>query len=139
MKTTNASYSSENINDYYDSCKIDYQRIWALERAAAMHYGCWENDVRNLIDALERENRLLGEMAGIKSTDVILDAGCGFGGSSIYLARNFLCHVVGIDINDKHIAAAKNRANKSSIDSKTIFLVMNYEEMNFEDESFDVV
>ena len=46
------------------------------------------------LDATE----LLAERCGISSAMTILDAGCGRGSSSIFLARRYGCKVVGVDI-----------------------------------------
>jgi 2-polyprenyl-3-methyl-5-hydroxy-6-metoxy-1,4-benzoquinol methylase len=46
----------------------------------------------------------------------ILDAGCGFGGCALYLARIFpSCQIVGIDINEKNIETCTFIANKFSL------------------------
>jgi len=53
----------------------------------------------------------------------ILDAGCGFGGCSLYLARTFRsCRIVGIDINHSDIDNCQFIANKYSMRNVSFFL-----------------
>lgn len=45
----------------------------------------------------------------------MLDAGCGIGGSSIWLAKNIQCTVTGISISEKQINNAQNLALKNNV------------------------
>ena len=127
------------IVDYYDSCNIDYKLIWNLDRSYAMHFGYWDEKVKNFSQSLERENEILAEMAKIKGSDVVLDAGCGVGGSSIFLAKKFGCKVVGITLSKKQAEQAIRNAERNGVESNTEFLVMDFENMTFPDKTFDVV
>lgn len=127
------------IKDYYDACQKDYKRVWHLDRCMAMHMGFWDQTTRCLKDALIRENELLAEMANIQSSDKVLDAGCGVGGSAIYLAKNIGCHATGITITPSQIAYAKQYAKQHNVSDKTTFEIADYTQTHFPDESFDVV
>ena len=72
------------IVEYYDTCEGDYRIFWDLDRSLAMHAGYWDSETKTLADALKRENEILAELAGVTSSDYVLDAGCGVGGSSIF-------------------------------------------------------
>ena len=51
--------SRQQIIDYYDSCEIDYRMIWNLDRSYAMHYGYWDEKVKNFPQAPQREKEIL--------------------------------------------------------------------------------
>ena len=52
----------------------------------------------------------------------ILDAGCGFGGCALYLARIFpSCEIVGMDINQDNIENCKFISNKYSLENTSFF------------------
>lgn len=131
--------SKEQIVNYYDSAEIDYKLIWNLRESLALHFGYWDDKVKNFQQALERENEILAEMAHIKSSDVVLDAGCGVGGSSIFLAKKFGCKVIGITLSQKQADMATKNALQNGVAGNTEFIVMDFENMTFSDGKFDVV
>ena len=105
----------------------------------AMHYGYWDKDTRNLRQSLTNMNVKLAELTGISKDDFVLDAGCGVGGSSIFLAKNFGCKVIGITLSSKQVEAAKMNALNNGISGKATFEINNYSSTNYPDEIFDVV
>ncbi len=135
----NNEITGQQIVDYYDACNIDYRLIWNLDKSYAMHFGYWDKKVKNFSQSLERENEVLAEMARIKSSDVVLDAGCGVGGSSIFLAKKFGCEVVGITLSRKQADAAAKNAERNGVAGNTEFLVMDFENITLPNEKFDVV
>jgi ubiquinone/menaquinone biosynthesis C-methylase UbiE len=84
-------------------------------------------------------NEVMAEMASISEGERVLDAGCGVGGSSIFLAKHFGCRVTGITLSEGQAAAARQHAEKAGIAPLTDFLVMNYMKTGFPDEQFDIL
>lgn len=56
------------------------------------------------------------KLAGVKSTDIVYDLGCGDGRIVIAAAKNHGAHGVGIDINPVRIAEAKENAKKAGVE-----------------------
>ncbi len=134
----------QNIIDYYNSTENAYKDSWDLNNSLAIHYGYWDEQVKNFPQSLLRMNEVMMEAAAIKSTDHVLDAGCGIGGSSIFLADKIGCSVTGISLSERQITKAKEMAKQKKPDSypvenKTNFEIMNYCATSFPDKSFDVV
>jgi tocopherol O-methyltransferase len=129
----------EQIIQYYDTCEIDYRLLWDLEHSLAMHAGFWDSRVKTLREALQRENEVLAEMANIQKGETVLDAGCGVGGSSIFLAQRYGCRVTGITLSAKQVQKASEYARKLAVEPLPSFQVMDYTQTHFEDSSFDVV
>ena len=77
----------EQIIQYYDNCHGDFQLAWHLNSHLSMHYGYWTGETANSREALSNLDRKVAETVAIKPNDLVLDAGCGVGGSAIYLAR----------------------------------------------------
>jgi tocopherol O-methyltransferase len=78
----------------------------------------------------------LAELANVKLGSEILDIGCGMGGSSLYLARNYNATVTGITISPVQVEMATAAAARERIDVK--FLVMDAEAMDFK-KQFDIL
>ena len=62
------------------------------------------------------------KLAGVQSTDVVYDLGCGDGRIVIAAAKNFGARGVGIDIDPQRIAEAKENARKAGVESRVRFL-----------------
>lgn len=135
MKT----FTPQDVANYYDQTEVHYRRFWKFEEALGLHYGIWSEGIKNLKEAVLNSNKLLAELGAIKSTDVVLDAGCGVGGSSIYLAKNIGCKVTGITLSEKQAATATEFAVKHGVAQLVSFKAMNYITTSFADNSFDFV
>jgi len=68
----------------------------------------------------------------------VLDAGCGLGGVSRYVASRYNCHVVGVDLTPRFVAAAKELSVKTGLDLLTEFMVASVTDLPaLEDASFE--
>jgi tocopherol O-methyltransferase len=131
--------TNKSTIDYYETCESDYRIFWDLDRSMAMHAGFWDKSTRTLEDALRRENEVLAEYAQIKNSDTVLDAGCGVGGSSVFLAKKYSCQMVGITLSEKQVSTALLNAKNHGVSSLTKFMVMDFCHLQFPDHSFDVI
>ena len=61
-----------------------------LNNSLAIHYGYWDEKVKIISASLLRMNEVMTEARRITATDKVLDAGCGVGGSSIFIAAQQL-------------------------------------------------
>ena len=135
----NLSSYHKNIVDYYAATENAYKDSWDLDNSFAIHYGYWDEKVKTFSQSLLRMNEVMMEAAQIKSTDNVLDAGCGIGGSCIFLAERIGCNVTGISLSEKQIQKARNLIQRKKVEDKVEVEVMNYCATTFSDESFDVV
>jgi tocopherol O-methyltransferase len=129
----------ERIVTYFDSCEVDYRLLWDLDGSLAMHIGYWDTSTRSLRQALRRQNEVLAQVAGVQSSDVVLDAGCGVGGSAIFLARELGCRAIGLTLSYRQARTARLEARRRGVGHRTDFFVMDYAETGFSDATFDVV
>lgn len=77
-------------------------------------------------------------LSKISDNKKFLDYCCGDGSISIFLAQNN-AEITGIDISDVSIKIAKQNASKKGLENNPTFLVMDAENMEFDDNSFDVI
>jgi tocopherol O-methyltransferase len=127
------------IVDYYHSTENAYKDSWDLNNSLAIHYGYWDRQVNSFPRSLIRMNEVMAEAALIRKKDRILDAGCGVGGSSIFLATVFDCRVTGITLSERQVWQACDNADKRMVADQVDFKVMDYCNTDFPDASFDVV
>ena len=63
---------------------------------------------------------------------------CGAGIAASYTAREYGCHVTGIDIFDEMFARAREQAERVGVTDQTEFRVAHALDMPFDDNTFDV-
>ncbi|HKI97462.1 MAG TPA: class I SAM-dependent methyltransferase [bacterium] len=69
----------------------------------------------------------------------VLDVGCGLGGTARYLAQEFGCHVVGLDLAPSYVEAARMLTERLRLAAQVEFRQGSMLELPFEDGSFDLV
>jgi MPBQ/MSBQ methyltransferase len=71
----------------------------------------------------------------------VLDVGCGFGGTSRYLAKALgpSSHVTGITLSPNQVKRGTELAVEQGVADNTKFMVMDALKMDFPDNSFDIV
>jgi SAM-dependent methyltransferase len=143
------------IRAYYDETWLDYRFLWlSPRRNGAIHFGYWDNRTRGHADSLLNMNRLLADhiadTGGARQRDLspsmplapgrrVLDAGCGVGGSSLWLAKTYGVAVVGITPVASQIARARGEAAREGLAARVTFEQQDYTRTRFADACFDVV
>lgn len=131
--------TSNKVLDYYNQCHIDYQIAWRLNKTFSIHYGFYDQDHKDHDGAVANMNRVMARMAKITSQDRVLDAGCGVGGSTVWLAKNVGAKVVGINLSARQLEVAHQLAASNSVRDLTEFSVQSFNDTRFPDDSLDVV
>ncbi len=126
------------IIDYYDHCQVDYSLVWQLDEVMCMHYGYWNTDTPHHRAALQMMNKQVAAAAEIRPGQYVLDAGCGVGGPSIYLA-SIGCKVEGITLSERQVRTCRENAAKFNLGDAIHFSQQNYLSTSFDDNTFDVV
>jgi tocopherol O-methyltransferase len=129
---TPRSNDKELIVEHYDVVSPFYRSLWGEH----LHHGYWIRGDETKEQAQLQLIEHLAALANIKPGSHILDIGCGFGGSSLFLAKNFNARVTGITISSVQVEMAKRAAAEQHLDAN--FLLMDAEAMTF-DHQFDVL
>ncbi|MEP7237871.1 MAG: methyltransferase domain-containing protein [Ferruginibacter sp.] len=132
-------FTKRDVANYYNATQLHYENWWGLKKTHSLHYGIWENGIHTAAAAIANTNKILMELAGIKETDYVLDAGCGVGGAAIYISTNKNARVCGITLSEKQLAFANGLAKEKNVEDKVAFRIMDYTNTEFADETFDVV
>lgn len=124
---------------HYEDCYYDYLFAWCDRESLALHYGYWEQQTASHRQALINKNRVLYELAEISPQDHVLDAGCGIGGSSIWMAKQHHNRLTAITISQQQAMHAMRHASRQQVAAKIHFVAADFCATPFEDHSFDVV
>lgn len=125
----------KRLVEFYNYYDVNYR----AEHGINIHYGFYDSEHRDHRAAVLNMNRVLAAKARITSSDTVLDAGCGLGGSSIWLAKNIGAKVIGININEAQVEKARMLAKENKVDHLVKFFVDDFTVTKFPNESFDVV
>lgn len=120
------------VRDHYDRVSPYYHTLWGEH----LHHGYWIRGDETKEAAQIQLIQHLAQTANIPPGAKILDVGCGFGGSSIYLAQSYKAEVTGITISPVQVEMANQAARNARANAK--FLLMDAEAMTFS-TLFDVV
>lgn len=123
---------TEKVRDHYDRVSPYYHSLWGEH----IHHGYWIRGNETKETAQLQLIEHLAQVAGIQPRAKILDVGCGFGASSIYLARHYEAEATGITISPVQVEMANKAAAAAGVNAS--FLLMDAEAMNF-DKPFDVI
>jgi tocopherol O-methyltransferase len=129
----------EGILRYYSDSLWVYRLFSFNNETLSLHCGFWKESTKNRHEAMLIQNMSVITLGEIKKENKILDAGCGIGGSAIYIAKETGANVTGININKHQIELAVKYAKQKGVESLAHFLVKDYEKTDFPDASFDVV
>jgi len=129
----------KSIISYYDNTRLDYRVLWFSKKTRAVHFGYYDHEVKSHSEALLNLNKVMALKGGVKDGDIILDAGCGRGGSSLWLAENYKVHVTGITLVPHQVEKAQKAARKSQLDSRISFSEQDYSNTNFKDNTFSLI
>lgn len=113
--------------------------MWDLNQSYKLNFGFWDSSTANLREALRNQSAVMAEKACIKADHHVLDAGCGVGGSAIFLAKELGCQTTGITIVPDQVKRAQQHALQEGVAHHTSFCEADFSETPFEDQSFDVV
>lgn len=127
------------VSAYYDETWLDYRLLWLDPGNYGVHFGYWDAQTRGHAHSLIRMNEVLAEAIGIRPGQRVLDAGCGVGGSAIWLARTLQVEVVGITPVASQVERARRFAAQQDVSDGVTFAGQDYTRTNFADSSFDVV
>ena len=113
------------IVEHYDVVSPYYYSLWGEH----LHHGYWIRGDESKEMAQLQLTEHLAELANVSTGAESLDIGCGFGGSSLFLARKYNARVTGITISPVQVEMAQRAAAAEQVDAQ--FLLMDAEKLTF--------
>jgi tocopherol O-methyltransferase len=127
----------EKVRAYYqETTEKSYLANYSQE-ALALHYGLSDDDETSLADAQYANNRAIADAIALSPGMRVLDAGCGVGGTSIWMAKERGARMVGVTLDPSQVELAKRFAAERGVADATDFHAMDYMATTFAPASFD--
>ncbi len=144
------SSHEQDVNRYYDEATVStYLEGWDPEH---LHLGLFDAATDREYDqdpglalthrksAVRRMTMHVIESAGIDGADVVLDAGCGVGGTVILVAATYGCTVIGLNLNRMQIDIASRRTEERGLEGQVTYQVCDCSQaLPVPDGSIDVI
>ena len=86
-----------------------------------------------------KATREVAELSGLKASDLVLDVGCGLGGSARYLAEHYQCKVMGIDLTQEYIFVGTKLTELVNLGDRVKLRQGSALDLPYDDASFDIV
>jgi len=133
-----------NSEDFYRKNWPLLVKLLRVDKTNCIHHGYYEKGIRTHIESIINMNDFVGRILDIhlkdKQAKKILDAGCGIGGTAIYLAKKFHnINFIGITIVSEHIEMAKILAKKNKVIFNTDFILKDFINTDFPSNHFDAI
>jgi tocopherol O-methyltransferase len=129
----------EQIRKYYAATtEKSYLANWATS-ALGFHLGLSDEGTLSHEESIKNTNAYLADRARISPGCRVLDAGCGVGGSSLWLAEERGACPVGITISPEQLDLARRFARQRGLEGRVEFHCMDMVSTTFPADSFDVI
>jgi len=119
-----------------------YVKQMNADKTLAIHSGYFEKGIKTHEEAIINKNKVIEKLLNLeklgKKKSIILDAGCGVGGTCIYLAKNYP-HIkfLGLNVSPIQIKLAPKFSKQSQVSSNTDFILGDFLEIGLKDKSID--
>jgi cyclopropane fatty-acyl-phospholipid synthase-like methyltransferase len=104
-----------------------------------LHYGLWDKDTKNLTEAILNTNICVSKYLELNKNDIVLDAGCGTGNTSIFISESIGAKIYGITLSKTQIKIARKKSSKSKYSHLQEFYIMDFTKTRFKGEFFSKI
>jgi arsenite methyltransferase len=81
----------------------------------------------------------LHRLCHLEEAQKVLEVGCGIGVGPAYIVKRFGCQVMAVDISEKMLSWARQRARREGVLDRIAFRKADVRELPFDDDRFDAV
>ena len=122
------SKSLKYISKHYDLGNSFFSK-W-LDKSLTYSSAVYEKPNDNLEKAQKNKYQKLIDLLDVKDGNKVLEIGCGWGGFSEYLAKNYNVTIDCITISKKQFEFTKNRINEAGLNNKVNVMFLDYRDLN---------
>ncbi len=120
--------SQKNIKFHYDLGN-NFYRSW-LDKSMTYSSAIFNEKKDNLYNAQINKYKNLARLIGVNSKDRILEIGCGWGGFSEFLAKNYAAKVTAITISENQYRSVKEKIYKNKLNDLVDVKLRDYRDIS---------
>lgn len=126
-RSNSRSLSRKNIAEHYDLGN-DFYRLWLDE---SMTYSCarFTSVDQTLECAQAAKYEALCRKLDLRSTDHVLEIGCGWGGFSLHAASHYGCRVTAVTISQAQFETASEKIRTEGLEDRVTILLQDYRDL----------
>jgi cyclopropane-fatty-acyl-phospholipid synthase len=119
--------SRSNVAHHYDLSN-NFYREWLDDD---LQYSCayWPDDVNTLEQAQMAKKAHIAAKLALQPGQRVLDIGCGWGGTALYLHKVADVDVLGITLSTEQLALARQRAEAAGVSGRVKFELIDYRDL----------
>ena len=116
--------AKKNIAHHYDLGNRFY-KYW-LDKSMTYSSAIFSNESDNLELAQENKYKKLASLSSIGNGDEILEIGCGWGGFSEFLGKNYNCNITAVTISREQFEFTKQRIKEAKLTENVKVIFCDY-------------
>ena len=130
IRRNTPSRSRRNVAHHYDLGNALYETFLDSD----MQYSCaYFTDPANSLEQAQGDKKAhIAAKLHLKPGQKVLDIGCGWGGTAIYLHKVAKVDVLGITLSEEQLAAARKRAKEAGVADHVRFELVDYRQVEGE-------
>lgn len=135
-RVNNRISSKKNVAHHYDIGNDFYALMLDPEH---WQYSCayWPDGVETLEEAQTAKLAHIAAKLAIKPGNTVLDIGCGWGGMSIFLAKNYEVTVIGITLSEEQADLARQKVRDEGLADRVSIELVDYRDFAAAGRKFD--
>jgi cyclopropane-fatty-acyl-phospholipid synthase len=120
--------SRQNVHRHYDLGN-DFYRLW-LDRELVYTCAYFETRETDLESAQVAKHELVCRKVGLRPGQRVVEAGCGWGGLALHMARRHGVSVTACNVSREQVAWARARAESEGLGDRVRFVEADYRELD---------
>ncbi len=139
MRTSEYPAAVETARSYYNSDDADnfYFHVWGGED---IHVGLYSDDEEPIRDASRRTvSTMAAKLDGLRDRSRVLDIGAGYGGSARFLAAEYGCTVVALNLSEVENERDRRMNEEQGLDDRIAVVDASFEDIPSDQDTFDFV
>ena len=128
LKNNSKSQSKKNIEYHYDLGNKFYEK-W-LDDSMTYSSALFDQEYTSLIDGQINKYKKIAESLSLNENSRTLEIGCGWGGFSSYIAKNYNCKVDAITISKEQFNYTADKIQKEGLSENVSVHLKDYRDVN---------
>src|SRR5437762_2429567 len=126
--------SADTVRRHYEVMSLPYRLFWGEH----LHHGLFLTGCESPRQAQVRLIEFCSDLVKIRPGAKVLDVGCGYGTTAIYLANNFRCTVDGLTLSPKQARIARTKIARAGVGDRVRVGIGDAEQLHFNGQ-YDVI